>query len=161
MNNEGALKRIIRLVAGALVGTGAGLLSVGGAAAIAPTVAQVCEGLPGYIVLPPPAKAGGVVVCQYDPGWSEAAWWASSKDGVGPVRLTGGIVIVEGVEFYVCSGQELRIEVRDTTHMGTRTRTLWRVGLGEERLAIIFEWQHYGRGYVPAGGIDGCSGEAK
>ena len=99
MNNEGALKRIIRLVAGALVGTGAGLLSVGGAAAIAPTVAQVCEGLPGYIVLPPPAKAGGVVVCQYDPGWSEAAWWASSKDGVGPVRLTGGIVIVEGVEF--------------------------------------------------------------
>ena len=161
MNNEGALKRIIRLVAGALVGTGAGLLSVGGAAAIAPTVAQVCEGLPGYIVLPPPAKAGGVVVCQYDPGWSEAAWWASSKDGVGPVRLTGGIVIVEGVEFYVCAGQELRIEVRDTTHMGTRTRTLWRVGLGEERLAIISEWQHYGRGYVPAGGIDGCSGEAK
>ena len=147
---------------GALVGLGVVLLlSVGRAVAIAPTVAQVCEELPGYVVLPPAARVGAVIVCQYDAGWSEAAWWASSREGRPPVRLTGGIVIVEGIEFYVCPGQELRIEVRDTTHMGTRTRTLWQVGLGEERLVIISEWQQYGSGYVPAGGIDGCSGKAK
>ena len=147
---------------GALVGLGVVLLlSVGRAVAIEPPVAQVCEGLPGYVVLPPPGSAGGVVVCQSDPGWFEAAWWVSSRDGSRPVKLPLHGLIVEGIEFHVCTGQELRIEVRHTTHMGTRTRTLWQVGLGEAPLTIISEWQHYGRGYVPARGIDGCAGEVK
>ena len=146
------------LTRGALVGLVL-LLSVGRAVAIAPTVAQVCEGVPGYVVLAPTDEAAGVVVCQYDPGWSEAAWWVSSRDGRGPVQLPLYGLIVEGIEFYVCSGQEPRIEVRHTTHMGTRT--LLGAGRGEEHLGIISEWRHVGRGYLPVTGIDGCSGAAK
>ena len=64
------------LTRGALVGLGVLLLlSVGRAVAIAPTVAQVCEGLPGYVVLPPPGKAGG--------------WWFVSMTPAGPRRPGG------------------------------------------------------------------------
>ena len=95
-----------------------------------------------------------IIVCAHDPGWSEGAWVAmGDEDGLERcARLPLHGNIVEGVESYPCADEgEWRIEIRHTTHMGTRTRSVFAVGTKGEKLRLLREWRRQGQAYPPDG----------
>ena len=95
-----------------------------------------------------------IIVCENEPGWWEEVWVAVAGEQKNRMEryvslpLHGNII--SGIDIYMCpSGVGAMIEIRHTTHMGTRTRSIFSTNASGEGLAFVHEWRRYGRSYPP------------
>lgn len=102
-----------------------------------------------------------LMVCASDPGWSESLWIGEITQNGSPelvkysqIHLHGSIVT--SIDIKACENVNRAIvEIKDTTHMGTRTRRIMRLGKSNRKLYEVGRWTRYGKQYPPDG-LDVC-----
>ena len=95
-----------------------------------------------------------IIVCADEPGWWESVWMTvegeqeDRMERYVEIPLYGNII--QGLDIFSCAGWDITIlEIRHTTHMGTRTRSIFSIDSQDDGLKLVREWQRHGKTYPP------------